>query len=85
MVIFVLQYPSSLALLLQPPCWPIMRFLVNSESPSGGQRASASPGARRADAAGFRFKAAQHAFLPGITCSKYTDRSNGSAGPRSAV
>jgi hypothetical protein len=58
MVIFVLQYPSSLALLLQPPCLPIMRFLVNSESPSGGQRASASPGARRADAAGFRFKAA---------------------------
>jgi len=43
MVIFVLQYPSSLALLLQPPCLPIMRFLVNSESPSGGQRASASP------------------------------------------
>ena len=40
MVISVLQYPSSLALLLQPPCLPILRFLVNSESPSGGQRAS---------------------------------------------
>ena len=74
MVIFVLQYPSSLALLLQPPCLPIMRFLVNSESPSGGQRASASPGARRADAAGFRFKAAgvgtRSRVLPPATARK---------------
>jgi len=39
MVIFVLQYPSSLALLLRPPCLPIMRFLVPREPVAPTRRA----------------------------------------------
>jgi hypothetical protein len=53
MVISVLQYPSSLALLLRPPCWPILRFLVSPNS-SSGDRHQRAPEPVADDVAGFR-------------------------------
>jgi hypothetical protein len=42
------QYPSSLALLLRPPCWPILRFLVSQNPPAHPREPVAD------DVAGFR-------------------------------
>jgi len=46
--------PESLALLLRPPCWPILRFLVSPNSSSGGPAPARPREPVADDVAGFR-------------------------------